>query len=131
MIFGTAGITTVLQAAYPPYGLPNVSFVGLAAFLILVGLHHSAVSVAHDVRLRQFIKNSALKEAKLLDGMASAQMAQDLLKKIMTVTKENAYVMEQQSGTEPSLTEKDMAGYIERILHEIKQKKDTTSVDNK
>jgi hypothetical protein len=43
MIFGTAGITTVLQDAHPPYGLPSVSFVGLAAFLILVGLHHSAI----------------------------------------------------------------------------------------
>jgi hypothetical protein len=72
MIFGTAGITTVLQAAYPPYGLPNVSFVGLAAFLILVGLHHSAVSVAQGSTLRQVIKSSALKESNLLGSMGSA-----------------------------------------------------------
>ncbi len=123
MIFGTAGITTVLQAAYPPYGLPNVSFVGLAAFLVLVGLQHSAISVAHDMRLRQFIKNSALKHSKLLDGMASAQMAQDLQNKIMSVTKENAHVMERESGTQPSLTDEDMTSYIERILHEMKKNK--------
>ena len=66
MIFGIAEITTVSQATHPPYGLPNVSFVGLAAFLILVGLHHSAIFVAHDTRLRRLIKNSAIKESKLL-----------------------------------------------------------------
>jgi hypothetical protein len=122
MIFGTAGITTVLQAAYPPYGLPNVSFVGLAAFLILIGLHHSAISVAHDSRLRQLIKNSALKESKLLGSMGSAQMTQDLQNKIMSIAKENAQVMEQQSGTEPSLTDDDMTNYLNRVINEVKQK---------
>jgi hypothetical protein len=122
MIFGTAGITTVLQAAYPPYGLPNVSFVGLAAFLILIGLHHSAISVAQDSRLRQLIKNSALKESKLLGSMGSAQMTQDLQNKIMSVAKENAQLMEQKSGTEPSLTDEDITNYLNRIINEVKQK---------
>jgi hypothetical protein len=122
MIFVTAAATTVLQAAYPPYGLPNVSFVGLAAFMILVGLHHSAVSVAHDVRLRQLIKNSTIKESKLLDSMASAQMAQELQNKIVSVTKENAQLMEQKSGTKPSLTDDDIMNYLNLIINEVKEK---------
>jgi hypothetical protein len=123
MMFVTAAATTVLQAAYPPYGLPNVSFVGLAAFLILVGLHHSAISVAHDGRLRQLIKNSAIKESKLLDSMASAQMTRELQNKILSVTKENAQLMEQKSGTEPSLSDEDMTNYLNRIINEVKGKK--------
>lgn len=123
MIFGTAGVTTVLQAAYPPYGLPNVSFVGLAAFMILVGLQHSAISVAHDVRLRQLIKTSTIKESKLLDSMGSAQMTQDLQNKIVSVTKENAQLMEQKSGTEPSLTDDDITNYLNQVINEVKQKK--------
>jgi hypothetical protein len=122
MIFVTVGGTTVLQAAYPPYGLPNVSFVGLAAFLILGGLHHSAISVAHDVRLRELIKNSAIKESKLLDSMGSAQMTQELQNKIVSVTKENAQLMEQKSGIEPSLTEDDIMNYLNRIIYEVKKK---------
>jgi hypothetical protein len=122
MIFLTAGGTTVLQAAYPPYGLPNVSIVGLAAFMILVGLHHSAISVAHDTRLRQLIKNSALKESKLLDGMASAQMTQELQNKIVSVTKENAELMEQKSGTEPSLTDEDITNYLNRVINERRKR---------
>jgi hypothetical protein len=127
MIFGTAAVTTVLQAAYPPYGLPNVSFVGLAAFLILAGLHHSAISVAHDLRLRQLIKNSALRESRLLGSMGSAQMAQDLQNKIISVTKKNAHVMEQESGTQPSLTDDDIMNYIVRVIDEVNPKEDTSS----
>jgi hypothetical protein len=121
MIFFTAGGTTVLQAAYPPYGLPNVSFVGLAAFMILVGLHHSAISVAHDSRLRQLIRNSAIKESKLLGSMGSAQMTQELQNKIMTVTKENAELMEQKSGTESSLTDEDITSYLKHVITEIRR----------
>jgi hypothetical protein len=132
MIFVTAAASTVLQAAYPPYGLPNVSFVGLAAFLILVGLHHSAISVAHDVKLRQLIRNSTIKESKLLDSIASAQMAEELHNKIMNVTKENAQLMGQKSGTEPSLTDDDIAEYVNRIIMEVKEKeKENRAADNK
>ncbi len=131
MIFITAAATTVLQAAYPPYGLPNVSFVGLAAFLILVGLHHSAISVAHDARLRQLIKNSAIKESNLLDSMASAQMAQDLQNKILSVTKENAQLLEQKSGTEPSLSDDDIMDYLNRIIVEVKEKEGRGAAYNK
>lgn len=122
MIFGTAGITTVLQAAYPSYGLPNVSCVGLAAFLILMGLHHSAISVAQDSRLRQLIRNSALKESNLLGSMGSAQMTQDLQNKIVSVAKENAQLMEQKSGTEPSLTDEEIKNYLNRVISEVNQK---------
>jgi hypothetical protein len=131
IIFGTAAVTTVLQAAYPPYGLPNVSFVGLAAFLILVGLQHSAISVAHDLRLRQLIKNSAIKESKLLDGMASAQMTKELQNKIVSVTRKNAQLMEQESGTQPSLTDDDMINYIVRVISEVNRNEDTASADDK
>lgn len=87
-----------------------------------MGLQHSAISVAHDSRLRQLIKNSALKESKLLDSMASAQMTQELQNKIVSVTKEYAQLLEQQSGTEPSLTDEDITNYLNRVIYEVKQK---------
>jgi hypothetical protein len=65
---------TVLQAGYPPFGLANVSFVGLSSLLILSGLYYSAISVAHDARLRQSIKKSAIEESKLLASIGAAQM---------------------------------------------------------
>jgi hypothetical protein len=54
----SAFFAVVIQTAYPPYGLPNVSSVVLSFFMILVGLYYSAISVAQDVELRHFIKKS-------------------------------------------------------------------------
>jgi len=50
VLFLTAANATVLQAAYPPYGLANVSLVGLASFLILMGLYNSAISVVWEYK---------------------------------------------------------------------------------
>jgi hypothetical protein len=60
IIFFTAGSATVIQAGYPPFGLANVSSVGLAAYLILTGLYQSAISIAQDAKLHQSIKSSTL-----------------------------------------------------------------------
>ena len=54
--------------------------------------------------------------------MASAQMAQDLQNKILSVTKENAQLLEQKSGTEPSLSDDDIMDYLNRIIVEVKEK---------
>jgi hypothetical protein len=56
--------------------------------------------------------------------MALAQMTQELQNKIVSVTRENAQLMEQQSGTEPSLTDDDITNYLSRVINEAKQKKE-------
>ena len=67
----------VLQAGHSRFGLANVSFVGLSAYLILSGLSNSAISVANDVRLRQAINNSAKKESRLLGSIGTVWLAPD------------------------------------------------------
>jgi hypothetical protein len=63
-----------------------------------------------------------MKESKLLDSMASAQMEQELQNKILNVTKENAQMMEQESGTGPSLTDDEITNYLNRVVNEVKGK---------
>lgn len=72
ILFFTVASATVLQAAYPAFGLPNVSMVGLSAYLIFFGLYYSAVSVANDVKLRQLMRKTLLDKSKLLDSIADA-----------------------------------------------------------
>ena len=51
-LFYIAGSATASQAAYPPYGLASISFVGLSCYLIYSGLYSSAVTVSQDIALR-------------------------------------------------------------------------------
>jgi nitrogen-specific signal transduction histidine kinase len=120
ILYFITGGATVLQAGYPPFGLANVSFVGLASFLILVGLYHSAISVAHDVKLRKTIKKSAMEESKLLVSIGAAQMEQEIQRRVLKNTKEQQETLTQQTGVQSSLTEYEIKQYLTTVLREIK-----------
>jgi hypothetical protein len=120
ILFFTAGGATVLQAGYPPFGLANVSFVGLAAYLILTGLYQSTISIAQDVKLRRSIKNATLQESsKFLDTLGTAQMEKQLQDTVMKISKDNASTLAEQSGVEPSMTDDEMKSYMDEVIAEI------------
>ena len=48
----------------------------------------------------------------------------DIQNKIVSVTKENAQLMGQKSGTEPSLTDDDITNYLNRVINEVKQRRE-------
>lgn len=122
VLFVNAAQASVLQAGYPPYGLANVSFVGLASFMILTGLYNSAISVAQDVKLRQSIKASTLQQSsKLLDSIGTAQMIKEIEDNMMKMTQHNASILTEQSGVEPSLTDNEIKSYLEQVIREIKK----------
>ena len=122
MLLFNAGSATVLQAAYPPYGLSNVSFVGLSTYLILFGLSHSALSIAHDVKLRQLVRRSLVSDSNFLSSIGNAQMMQELENKILDMTKKNSDILEEKSGQEPSITNEEIRNYIHYVMNEYGKK---------
>jgi hypothetical protein len=123
LLFYVAGSATATQAAYPPFGLASVSFTGLSCYLIYTGLYSSTISVSQDAGLRQSIRKSAIKEIKFLESMGSAQMEQELQKRVLTIAKKNSDIMTEETGVQPSLSEDDMKQYLEEVLKEIKVRK--------
>jgi hypothetical protein len=113
----------LLLAPYPPFGLATISFMGLASYLIFVGIYSAAVSVSEDTKLRQSIRKIAINESKLLDSIGSAEMEQ----RVIASTKAAQNRMTRESGIETSLTEEDMKQYLEITLKEIKSKKEKSS----
>lgn len=123
MLFFNTTSATVLQAAYPPFGLPNVSFVGLAAYLIFFGLYHSALSIAHDVKLRQLVRDSLRKDSGFLKSIGDAQMMGELESKILEITKKNSDTLEEKSGEESSMSDEEIKSYVHYVLQEIRTRK--------
>ena len=74
LIFGSDQAIILVNKPYPPFGLATVSFMGLSSYLLLIGIYSSAISVGEDSRLRQSIRNYALKESRLLDSIGTAKM---------------------------------------------------------
>jgi hypothetical protein len=123
VLFFVSSQNTVAQPTYPPFGVIAASFVGLSAYMMFLGLYSSAISVSQDVKLRQSIRRSAIEEVKFLKNIGTAQMEQELQKRVLTIAKKSSENMTQETGVQPSLSEQDMKEYLEIIIKEIKATK--------
>ncbi len=123
MLFFVSSQNTAEQMAYPPFGLVGALFVGLSAYMMFLGLYSSAISVSQDAKLRRSIRSSAVKESELLDSIGTAQMEQELQKRVLKIVKEQSDNMTQETGVQPSLSENDMKEYLDMVVNEIKRTK--------
>ena len=108
------------SAPYPPFGLATVSFMGLASYLILVGIYSSAISVSEDSKLRKSIRNFAMNEAKLVDSIGTAEMEQEIQRRVIDMTKVTQDIMTEETGVQPSLNEEDIKQYLLKVIEEVK-----------
>ena len=121
MLTYVSGTATIIQAPYPPFGLASVSFLGVSSYLVFVGLYYSAITVSQDIRLRQAIRKVATNELKLIDSMGTAQMEQDLQRRVLKIAKATSDSMQEESGFQSSMTEDEMKEYLQIVLEERKR----------
>lgn len=119
VLFYIAGSASASQAAYPPFGIISVSFIGLSCYLIYAGLYSSAVTVSQDTTLCLSIKKSITDQAKFLHGMGSAHMEQELQSTVMEIAKKHSDVLTEKTGVESSMTENDIKEYMAMVMEEI------------
>ena len=63
---------------------------------------------------------------KFLESIETAQMEQDLQKRVLTIAKKNSDVVTEETGVQPSLTEDEMKEYLDTVANEIKHTKHDT-----
>ena len=111
---------------YPPFGFATISFIGLSSYLLLIGIYSSAVSVSGDSKLRRSIRGIAMQESRLLDSIGSAQMEQEIQKKVLRVTKEQEKALREETGVHSSLNEEDIKRYLSKVLQELETLRKTS-----
>jgi hypothetical protein len=122
ILFFSAGQSTLNTTPYPPYGFATMSFFGLSTYLILIGLYCSAISVSEDIEIRKHIKQSAQREMKFLDGMGSAHMEKELIKRAVQKSREEREELANQSGgVKPSLSDLDIVNIVKELEKEVKK----------
>ena len=126
ILFFSAGQSILSVTPYPPYGFATMSFFGLSTYLMLAGLYCSAFSVSEDIELRKTIRKNVLQESKLLDSIGTAQMGEQIQRKVMEIerkvmqmAKEDSGEMQIETGVKPSLDESDMRNYLEEVMKEV------------
>ena len=119
LIFSADQAIVLIPLSYPPFGLAAVSFLGLSAYLIFIGIYYSAVSLSHDDRVRHEIKKFAMQESKLLDSIGSAQLEKDITEKVKGITQSQDFAA-QKSGVPSDINEDDIKKYLQDVLREMK-----------
>jgi hypothetical protein len=111
------------STSYPPFGFATINFLGLSCYMVLVGIYSSAISVSQNATLRQSIRKLVLNESKLLDSIGTAQMEQELQKRVLKVTKEQEETLMEQTGVQSSLNEADLKKYLSQVIEELERTK--------
>jgi hypothetical protein len=121
LLFVSDQAPVLTSAPYPPLGLASISVMGLASYLILIGIYSCAISVSEDSKLRQTIRSLTAKDPNLLESIGTAHMEQEIQKRVITITKQNQDRMAEESGIQSSLTEEDMKSYLQEVIEEIQK----------
>jgi hypothetical protein len=122
LLFASNQLTALILAPYPPFGLVTSSFMGLASYLLYLGIYSSALSVSEDARLRQTIRKEALKESqRFLEVIGTAEMEQEIQRKVLRFSKRTQASMEDETGISTSLDDDDdVKRYLEEVLIEVR-----------
>jgi len=123
LLFGSTVLHGLTHIVAPPFGIISISFTALAAYLVTVGLYSSAIILSTDSEVRKDVRKLVKKDASLLHGIGSAELRNELERKVVTVTKKHQEEMAKLSGVSSAINEHDIKEYLDQVLEEIKGKK--------
>jgi len=121
-LFVSNQASVLIVTPYPPFGVPTVSLVGFASYMILLGIYSSAISISEDVKLRQFVRKTAADQSKLLDSIGTAAMTEDIQKKVVKIRRVLSNEITEITGSESLPSEDDLKSYVEEVVNEISKK---------
>ncbi len=110
---------TLVATSFPPFGASTISFFGLSAYLILIGLFSSAISVSQDAAIRRSIRDSVLNKSKLLGSIGQAEMQREIQGWVKTLGE-----VHERTNIPSSMTADDVKSYVEEIVNEVRKKSD-------
>lgn len=121
LLFSSNQAILMSIAPYPPFGIATITAMGLAAYLVVIGLYTSTVSMSQDSELRRYIRRLARSQTRLFDSMVSAESGKEIEKRVLELIKKQSIEMETRTGVGTSLDEKQAREYIEEVIREIKK----------
>jgi hypothetical protein len=121
LLFATNQAILLSIAPYPPFGFASITLTGLSAYLAVVGIYTSSISISNDAKIRKSIKSLAKSESRLIDSLASAEMQNDVQDRVIKVIKAQSTEIEDQTGSKPSMSDDEIKEYLVEVLKEIRR----------
>ena len=117
-LFGSKDISALIVPSYPPVGIVAISFMGLASYLLLVGIYSSASIAARDITLRKYLNKMVGNDTSLLRNIAFSEKESEIeknVKSLMTYSSEW-----QESNKRFEIDQHELKEIIEDVISEVK-----------
>ena len=122
VVFSSTEITSLLYAAYPPYGVLTIMLMPLGSYSLFIGLFASARLVSQDKKLRKAFFQSAEKQLALLQTIGKVQMEKELEKSLKSILKRPSILEESKDDYRG---EENVRELVQEVLYELRSKQST------
>ena len=119
-IFAANQGTVQQTTPFPPFGIPTLTILNTAAYLVLVGIYNSAKLVSVNNNLRKSIYKHAV-ESKMLQLIGHAEMEKEIQKTVTRIIQSQENIeAEREVGVE--LDQDELRKYLDVVIKEVKMK---------
>jgi hypothetical protein len=120
-LFASKNISTLITSSYPPLGAVSIAFVGLASYMIYLGIYTAATITARDKKIRGVLKEHVENNMMLLKSIASSQDKIEIEKNVKQLLNLTAEI--QETNQQQDMTQEEMRELVKDVISEIKTTK--------
>jgi hypothetical protein len=128
VVFSSIEITSLLYAAYPPYGVLTIMLMPLGSYSLFIGLFASARLVSQDKKLRKEFFQSAEKQLAFLQTIGKVQMEKELEKSLKSILNRSSVI---EASREDYRGEENVRELVQEVLDELRYKQSTSKKTEK
>jgi len=118
-IFSSNQAVTQIVIPYPPFGLPTITILVTASYLMLFGIYNSANLVSTNNELRKSIYKHA-QESKFLKLIGHAEMEKQIQRTVKEVS-EDKNIIEKELQEPVEFDEAELKKYVEYVIKEVRK----------
>ena len=118
-LFASKDISTLIISSYPPLGIVSIAFMGIASYMVYVGIYNTAAHAARDKKLRRDLRVNIENNFKLLRSIASSQDRLEMEKNVKKLVTLSTNL--QKTEEQPDLTQNEIRDIVTDVILELKK----------
>src|SRR5918993_621074 len=118
-LFGSKNVSALIIPSYPPVGLVAISLMGLASYLLLVGIYSIATIAARDITLRKYLSKKVENDTSLLTNIAYSESESEIQKNVKSLIDYSSQW--QQNNTQHELNQQEIKEIVDDVISAVKE----------
>ena len=122
LLFGSKDISTLVLTSYPPLGATSITFIGIASYLVYIGIYRAATLTSRDTFLKKNLREKIENNVNLLRSISSSQFRIDTERHVKSLMNRSSEW--QQEGTQQEMTPEEVRSIVNDVISELKARKE-------